>query len=314
MHIKYTDEGTAEITMTDYLKEAIKESCMDISKVSPTPATKKLFDVDERSPPLSGAEGEVFHRVAAKLLYVAIRVRMDLLLAVIFLCTQVSKCTVEDRLKLKRLLEYIKGTLHLTYTVGTDDMGKIQSWVDASYAVHPDFKSHAGGVISLGRGGLICKSSKQKLHTKSSTEAKLVGASDYLPNILWAANFLKEQGYNIIKNVLEQDKESVIKLKTNGKTSAGPRSRHIDFRYFWIKDRTKEAGIKIRHCPTLQMVCDFFTKPLQGSLFRVFCDVILGYKHFDALALYPNLSTEERVGIAYSRTTVVLKRTVSVKQ
>jgi hypothetical protein len=39
---------------------------------------------------------------------------------------------------------------------------------------------------------------------------------------------------------------------------------------FGSKDRTKEAGKKIRHCPTLQMIGDFFTKPLQGSLFRVF--------------------------------------------
>ena len=192
MHIKYNDDRTVEITMNDYLTEAIEESGMDISKSSPTPATKRLFDVDESSPLLSRDEGELFHSMAAKLLYVAIRARMDLLLAVIFLCTRVSKCTVEDKAKLRRLLEYIKGSMHLTYTLGADDMGKIRSWVDASYAVHPDFKSHTGGVMSLGRGGLVCKSSKQKLNTKSSTEAELVGASHYLPNILWVANFLRE--------------------------------------------------------------------------------------------------------------------------
>ena len=42
-------------------------------KSSLTPATKRLFDVDELSPLLSRAKGEVFHSVAAKLLYVAIR-------------------------------------------------------------------------------------------------------------------------------------------------------------------------------------------------------------------------------------------------
>ena len=111
--------------------------------------------------------------------------------------------------------------------------------------------------------------------------------------------FFREQGYDIVENVLEQDNESAIKLETNGRMSAGPRSRHI-VRYFWIKDRTKEAGIQIRHCPTLQMIGDFFTKPLQGSLFRVFRDVILGYKHPDALARYPGSSTEERVGMVRS--------------
>ena len=296
MNIEYTSQKTAIITMMEYLREAISESEMRIKQTTaPTSATKKLFEVDEKSPLLSKHEGEIFHSVAAKLLYVAIRTRMDLLLAVIFLCTRVSKCTEQDRRKLRRLLEYINGTIERTYTLGADDMGKLRAWVDASYAVHPDFKSHTGGVMSLGRGGIVCKSSKQKLNTKSSTEAEVVGASDYLPNILWVTNFLKEQGYDMVENILEQDNESAIKLETNGRLSAGPRSRHIDIRYFWIKDRTKQAGIKIRHCPTLQMLGDFLTKPLQGSLFRMFRDVILGDEHTNALALYPAASTEERV-------------------
>ena len=31
------------------------------------------------------------------------------------------------------------------------------------------------------------------------------------------------------------------------------------------------------------MVADFFTKPLQGSLFRKFRDIVLGYKHISSL-------------------------------
>jgi hypothetical protein len=68
-------------------------------------------------------------------------------------------------------------------TIGADDLSSIRTWVDASYAVHPDMKSHTGGVMSMGTGGLVCKSSKQKLNTKS-TEAELVGATDYLPNTI----------------------------------------------------------------------------------------------------------------------------------
>jgi hypothetical protein len=76
-------------------------------------------------------------------------------------------------------LEYLNGTLDLYLTLGADDLNTIQTWVDASYAVHPDMKSHTGGVISMGIVGLMCKSTKQKLNTKSSTEAELVGATDY---------------------------------------------------------------------------------------------------------------------------------------
>ena len=61
------------------------------------------------------------------------------------------------------------------------------------------------------------------------------------------------------------------------------------------KDHVKTERIEIRHCPTLQMLANFFTKPLQGSLFRKFHDVVLGYKHFSALTLPTPISTEERV-------------------
>jgi hypothetical protein len=296
MNIRYTGSGTAVITMKDYLKEAIQESGMKITRIASSPANKTLFDVDDGADLLEKGEAEMFHSVVAKLLYVSIRARMDLLLAVGFLCTRVSKSTTQDRTKLRRVLEYIHGTMDLEYTIGADSMGKLRSWVDASYAVHPDMKSHTGGVMSFGTGGLICKSSKQKLNTKSSTEAELVGVSDYLPNTMWVKMFLEAQGYKMNGNFLEQDNESAIKLAKNGRISAGPKSRHINIRYFWIKDRAKAEGINIRHCPTLQMLADFFTKPLQGSLFQRFRNVILGYAHVDSLATVPRLSIEERVG------------------
>ena len=50
----------------------------------------------------------------------------------------------------------------------------MKTWVDASYAVYNNMKSHTGGVVSFGRGVTMSKSSKQKLNTKSSTEAELV--------------------------------------------------------------------------------------------------------------------------------------------
>ena len=67
-------------------------------------------------------------------------------------------------------------------------------------------------------------------------------------------------------------------------------------RYFWIKDRVKSEGITIQYCPTEKMIADFFTKPLQGSLFRKFRDVILGYKHISVLnKIEGNIQAEERV-------------------
>ena len=98
--------------MKDYLKEAIQELGMKITRIASSPANKILFDVDNGANFLEKGEAEMFHSVVAKLVYVSIRARMDLLLAVGFLCTRVSKSTTQDRTKLRRVLEYIHGWYH----------------------------------------------------------------------------------------------------------------------------------------------------------------------------------------------------------
>ena len=60
-------------------------------------------------------------------------------------------------------------------------------------------------------------SKKQKLNTRSSTEAELVGADDAATMILWTGLFMEQQGYPLSKNILLQDNKSVILLENNGK-------------------------------------------------------------------------------------------------
>jgi len=100
----------------------------------------------------------------------------------------------------------------------------MKTWVDASYAVHGDMKSHTGGAISFGRGALISKSQKQNLNTKSSTEAELVGAADVLPLNIWLEMFLEAQGHKLNENEFNQDNQSTMKLETNGRRSCGQKS------------------------------------------------------------------------------------------
>jgi hypothetical protein len=297
MNLCFKSNRTVTVQMKDYLQESIDESGLCIAHEAATPAKGSLFDVDSESTSLEGEEFEVFRSVVAKLLYVATRARLDILLPVAFLCTRVTKSTKQDQAKLKRVLEYVKGSIDLFYTLGAESLNRVHSWVDASYAVHPDMKSHTGGITSFGLGGFMGKSTKQKLNTKSSTEAELVGASDYLPNTIWLKLFMEAQGHKMSEILFEQDNESAIRMETNGRMSAGQKSRHINIRYFWIKDQTKGLDIEVRHCPTLLMLADFFTKPLNGSLFRKFRDVILGYKHVSSLQETMPHDVEERVGI-----------------
>jgi hypothetical protein len=85
--------------------------------------------------------------------------------------------------------------------------------------------NHTGGVMSMGTGAAYSTSKKQKLNTKSSTKAELVGINDVLPQPLWTKYFLEAQGYGT--NVfLHQDNQSTIKLSENGKASSIQREGH----------------------------------------------------------------------------------------
>jgi len=80
--------------------------------------------------------------------------------------------------------------------------------------VHADVKSHTGNIQSLGRGAANTISSKQKLNTKSSTEAELVTADDSVPLTLWTMIFLKEQGCES-ETTIYQDNPSAMLLEKN---------------------------------------------------------------------------------------------------
>jgi len=56
-------------------------------------------------------------------------------------------------------------------------------------------------------------------------------------------------------------------LAENGKNSSTKRTHHLNVRYYFITDQIKKGHVKVAFCPTEDMLADFFTKPLQGTLF-----------------------------------------------
>ena len=129
--------------------------------------------------------------------------------------------------------------------------------------------------MSFGRGAFGTKSTKQKLNIKSSTESEVVCVSDYLPSTIWTETFWSHQENDLEESTLYQDNTSSTKLELNGRDSCGQKSRHIDIRYFWVKDCLQDEKNKLKHCPTKQILADFFTKPLQENLFKKFRRVIM---------------------------------------
>ena len=107
-------------------------------------------------------------------------------------------------------------------------------------------------------------------------ETEVIGASDYLPRILRATRFMAAQRRPIKHKIFHQDNESAIRMERHRMKSCGEKSCHIHICYFFIKDVVRRENVKIQHCKTENMIADFFTKPLQGSLFMKMRDMIMG--------------------------------------
>eukprot|EP00980_Cylindrotheca_fusiformis_P012434 scaffold3050_cov161-Cylindrotheca_fusiformis.AAC.4 len=157
------------------------------------------------------------------------RARPDIQVPTSFLTGRVTKDDDDDWKKLKCLLKYLNNTLDLPLTLSIDNLCVVKTWVDAAFATHDNnMRSHTGGMINMGKGALYASSCRQKLTTKSSTEAKLVRASDFLgqqEETLWTTNFLRAQGYDVHTSEYFQDNQSAMKMEKNGRQSAGQKSR-----------------------------------------------------------------------------------------
>ena len=66
-------------------------------------------------------------------------------------------------------------------------------------------------------------------------------------------------------------------MEVNGRNSCTGNSRHIDIRFFFVHDRVKDGKLNVVFCPTGKMLADFFTKPLQGKIFKEFRSAIMGH-------------------------------------
>ena len=147
-------------------------------------------------------------------------------------------------------MKFLKQTAEDKLTLKADGTGELKWYVDASFAVHPDFRSHTGATMTMGKGAVTSLSRKQGMNTRSSTEAEVVAADEVVGPMLWTKVFLEHQGYPVRKNVLFQDNRSAMLLEENGCKSAGKRSRHLNIRYFFVTDQKAKNNIQIEYCPT----------------------------------------------------------------
>ena len=120
----------------------------------------------------------------------------------------------------------------------------------------------------------------QKLNKNSITETEVVGLSDFLPFNRWMNNFLQAQIYELNENKNLQDNKFEMRMKNNVRMLFTGNLQHISF----FKYRVDKGKVSIEYFLTHIMLADYFTKPLQGKMFRITQEVIMGHKSLSYLA------------------------------
>ena len=191
---------------------------------------------------------------------------------------RVEQPTENDWNTLVWFMPWLHKTCHDTMIFNAENgLITVKWYIDASFAVCPDFRSHSWASMRFG-GGSGCPinvSAKQKINTNSSTTAELVAVQQLLPLVMWVPLFMADQGYPTEKSTLYQDNMSAILLEKNGKKSSSKRTHALNIRYFMVTDQVKNGNLIIEHFPTDKMISDYMMKALQGTIFAEFRKMIM---------------------------------------
>jgi hypothetical protein len=246
-------DNQVEVSMDFFLSKLLKP--YEFLPVRQTPGTRTVYQVNTQAEKLKEVEQRVFHTETAKLLFLAKRVRPDILTVVSFLCTRVTRATVEDRKKLARLLGYLRGTITQGLVIRPVDNLQIHAFVDAAFALHDDSKSHMGVVLLLDKSVVYIASRKQKCVMKSPTEAELVGLTDNLRlNVLFHEFVSFLVGKKVALPIAYQDSTSVVTLVMKG--GGVVRTKHLRVRMHLAKEQLEEKCLVIQHVKAESMVAD----------------------------------------------------------
>ena len=186
-----------------------------------------------------------------------------------------------DMQQVDRILHYVISTPDLGLNFSGQGGVTLNVFVDASFAIHDDRKSHYGTCMFIGENSasFATKSRKAKSVTVSSTEAEYMALSEAAKAIMWARQLLDELGYKQEEpTVVYEDNKSTINMVNKGNDKG--RTKHIDVRFHYIRELVETNQIVVEYKPTEEMIADMVTKALGKPLYLKFQKKILGIQEY----------------------------------
>jgi hypothetical protein len=167
---------------------------------------------------------------------------------------------------MKRIMRYLKYSPNVGLWYPKGAKFELVGFSDSDYTgCKVDRKSTSGGCQLLGRSLVSWSYKKQNSVALSTAEAEYISAGSCCAQLLWMKQTLLDYSVTFQEIPLLCDNESAINIANNPVQHS--RTKHIDIRHHFLRDRMSKGDIKIDGVSTDDQLADIFTKPLDESRF-----------------------------------------------
>ena len=266
--------GTIWIGQPTYTEEVLKKFGMENCKPVATPAEagQKLTKGTEDSEYVDKVH---YQSVVGSLLYLSTRTRPDITFAVNRVARFCSNPTTQHMTAVKRILRYLRGTTTLGLLYKRNGSKAIVGFSDSDWGGDvDDRKSTSGYVFQIGGSTVSWRSKKQTSVALSTAEAEYISLSATTQEAVWIRQLCAELSATppTDPTVIFEDNQSTIAMSRSPQFHG--RSKHIGIKYHFVRDQVTEGTIKLKYCPTTEMVADMLTKGLPKDQFMKLREMI----------------------------------------
>ncbi|KAI5332873.1 hypothetical protein L3X38_023002 [Prunus dulcis] len=260
LEVHRSSQGLA-LSQTKYAYDLLQRTDFLGAKPCSTPLGSSKLDLD--SPALSDP---TFYRSTVGALQYLTWTRPDLAFAVNQVCQHMHNPRESHLAAVKRILRYLKGTLHLGLWF-KKGQPLLQAFSNADWAGCPvDRRSTSGLCVFLGPNLLSWSAKKQTTVARSSTEAEYRSVALAAAELVYLAKLFKDIGFFLgTPPLLWVDNQSAISLASNPVFHA--RTKHVEVDYHFTRELVQNGSFRLHYVCSSNQLADIFTKSLSSSRF-----------------------------------------------
>ena len=262
--------GSMKLTQTAYITNMLERYGMRDCKPAPTPMVQAVDLMATNSSSDGGEEAMQdvpFREAIGSLLYLSVRTRPDIAVAVSILSRHSSaprRCHWEA---VKRVMRYLKQSSSQGLVYRKSDKIELSIYCDSDWATDPNDRHSRTGVLCLvGESPVSWTSRKQTVPSVSSCEAEYIALFEAGRDAVWIRNLLCELGEcpDALPTTVWHDNQGSIAWAEGGMR----RVKHVQLKYHYTQHLIKTMQIKVEYVPSQENKADGLTKALVGASFK----------------------------------------------